>query len=484
MTPFSDDNDITNIVNFCLNIYKLQLEVPRSVPSRIVPVAPQSDDADAVYELHVKRDAKWSSRRMAIAKLGGESGSKSKCFKVIYDDMLVIKIPPSPIKDFSEYISSIRAESRIAVRLAPKIEFVAPGVTALMRKIRNFPKSADISPSELEKKYVRWLEQNRAFQNYLKIDDTFVFFMDLSKHSFLSYVVDRMHDKGMLRGKIREEIAESISLLWDILGFEGKYGPENLSICFDMNKVYSDYATSISVLLRRYALSVSAYERQKWFSIYLAEKKVKKEEYIASPGFVTDLNRMLGKIVRESEEEVAAYRRTVWDYVSQKTFSQNKPKLSGLLTNILRLLASLNESGIAIRDLKPDNLFVVGNTELSAEDYSLGLIDFETAVEFKRKGSDLKGQMIEQPLLGGTPSYAPPSHLFKNEVLISIFGELPRILHFQDWHAALGTIYNVITGDWLFENTRRYLSRIPLAMRQAAKKKKPATKVFRKSSQV
>lgn len=477
---FSEDSGIVSVVEFCLNLYKLQLEAPRTAPSQIVPVESQTEGPDLVYELHVGRDEQWTSRRMAIAPIGEGSGSKSRCFKVIYDNLMVVKIPPSPITEFDEYIRSISAEGRIAVKLAPKIEFVAPGVTAILKKIHAFPDSADLSLSELENRYVLWLEEHPDFQEYLKIRDAFVFFMDLSKNSFLSYIVEKMHDKRLFKSRIREEIIESRNLLWDILGFEGKYGSESLSIYFDMNRVYADYESKVRSLLRQYGsvAAVSPYEKQRWFLLYLADKEI-RESRSASPEVIGQLNLMIRTLTKENKKCVTAYKQAVRDYIAKSIFIQNRPKISGIIINMLSLLASLKESGVAIRDLKPDNLFVVGDSERSAEEYSLGLIDFETAVVFKTADT---GQIILQPLLAGTPSYATPSHLFKNEILSEVFGDLPLILHFQDWQAVIGMIYNAATGGCLFEKTRKILPKISQAARQAVEKKQPLSHVFKKSS--
>ena len=55
-----------------------------------------------IYELRVKHMEDWAKRRMTIGPLGEESGSKSKCYFVIYDVHLVLKTPARPIDDFEE----------------------------------------------------------------------------------------------------------------------------------------------------------------------------------------------------------------------------------------------------------------------------------------------------------------------------------------------------------------------------------------------
>ena len=89
------------IVEFFLNIFKLQMNLPgRAGQYRMI--SEEDAAADQIFELRVKGEDQWISRRMTISPLGEESGSKSKCFKVIYDDMIVIKMPPSPITDFAK----------------------------------------------------------------------------------------------------------------------------------------------------------------------------------------------------------------------------------------------------------------------------------------------------------------------------------------------------------------------------------------------
>ena len=62
----------------------------------------------------------WTKRRMTIGPLGEESGSKSKCYYVIYDVHMVVKIPAKPVTDFEQYIESIKKEVQIVNKLIPK----------------------------------------------------------------------------------------------------------------------------------------------------------------------------------------------------------------------------------------------------------------------------------------------------------------------------------------------------------------------------
>jgi serine/threonine protein kinase len=136
--------------------------------------------------------------------------------------------------------------------------------------------------------------------------------------------------------------------------------------------------------------------------------------------------------------------------------------MAGIITNLLDLLAWLRTKRIAMRDLKPDNLLVAGNPSkfplflMNASEYELGIIDVETAVEFEQS----KYRQIQQPLLGGTPFYATPSHFFNNGVLTGAFHNLAKILHLQDWHATMVMIFKTVTGQLMFDKTARLFADI------------------------
>lgn len=473
------------VLNFFLSLYKLQSGASLHEPSEFLLSDYQSTGPDTIYELRVKRDGKWLSRRMSISPLGEESGSKSKCFKVTYDDILVIKIPPVPIKNFDKYIESINTERRIADRLAPAIECIAPSVSSLLRRVPPFSKEADSDPGEFEKKCIRRLKGSPAFQEYLKIGDTFVFFMNLSKYAFLGNVIEKMHN---IDDKIHAEIMGQTDILWDFMIFEEKYGSGNDSLFFAINKAYSYYEEKVGFLLKQHGefSPIPSYHLKEWFLLHLAGKIVKQGESTLPPEFFDDMNELFEKLLKKNREHFENYQKMIKKYVYNKTFFQNKPLLGGIITNILELLSSLKERGVAIRDLKPDNVFIAADSEISpvlmgaSEKYSIGLIDFETSINFKLQANETLGQ----PLLAATPSYATPSHLFKNEVLDCAFKDLSRILHLQDWQAAIAMIYNVVTGERLVEKTGRTLPRIMKVMRKSLVRKQPMFDVFKKSSRV
>lgn len=473
-----------NVVQFFLRLHRHHFRASKNTPSKVRNVA--SDGSVYTYELEVEREGLPEIRRMAIALIGDGGGSKSRCYKVSYDDLLVVKIPPTPITTFEAYIENINAERRIAAKLAPDREFVVPGVSVIIKRLQNISDSEGLSPIEVERKYIKWLKTHPKNQRFLKIKNTFVFVMDLSKHAFLSEVLDRLHLKGELQAEMRSEIMQCHDLVWDIIAFEEKYGHDVASISFEMPKVFSEYETSIRSFLEMKQKSTlfTTYEKHQWLIDHLAEGYVELNRSEHSMELEKALNEVIHQVMVKNQDVIDSYRATIRDYIRTVKFSQNKAKMAGIVTNITELIACLHQKGLSIRDLKPDNLFVVGSPELnpflfnSADSYSLGLIDFETAVLIKPKNY----KQIEQPLRAGTPSYATPSHMFKNDILIEIFGDLPRILHLQDWYAAVGIIFNIVTGETLFEQTRKWLSKIKEITKNAIEAKKPPAFIVETSS--
>jgi serine/threonine protein kinase len=468
------------IIHYFLSLYKLQLGVERRASHHIDPISPVSN-GDSTYELNVKSGGKWASRRMTIAPLGEDSGSKSKCFKVIYDDVLVVKIPPVPITDFDAYIQQIRAERLIADQLFPHIMCIAPGVSAVLKKIPSFSSISETDAKRCEELCVSRLRTSPGFQEYLKIGEGFAFFMDLSKYSFLSSVITQMHDA---KDKVREEIMSHLDILGDPMSFESVYGKENAALFFNVDTLYAECDEQMTQLIATHGLSSSVppYKKKEWYLRRINDMDVEKSRENLSETFIENLKALLDDFVLHNTSLISDYKHIVETHVHRKIFNQNISQLSGIAANILKLLAGLRKKGIAIRDLKPDNVFIVGDLSASPlflakpQKYSIGLIDFETSVSFK-------GTII-QPLLGGTPSYATPSHLFKNDILLDVFGNLPHILHLQDWYAIIAMMYKTIIGERLFEQTTKLIPEIIRAAKKAAKNGESLIEVFKQGSQI
>ncbi len=474
-TPTQDEKAI---LNFFRDFYAIQLGITEedTYESGIKCLNPNAPGPDHTYEISVVYK-KHKTRRMAIGPLGENSGSKSKCFKVIYDDILVVKIPPSPITDFEEYVENINAERKIVESLSPTIECIAPSVSALLRKIPQFTPSPDLNKDQLEKGYVNLLRKKPWFQDYLKINNSFVFFMNLSRYSFLGHIIENIHDINKV---LHEEILSQFDILWNLMAFEGVYGSESGHIFFTINEIYTEYEDKVKKPLKRYGVKPHAYmfKRKEWFLLTLAGKKIPTESDMPE-SFYKELNIMIAQVVKDNMDGIEEYRDMMRHFIQDKMFKQNKIHFKGIITNILELLFRLKQRGVAIRDLKPDNIFVMSdNFSQDAEKFLLGLIDFETAVIF-----NIKKDKTEQPLLAGTPSYATPSHLVSNDILIKTFGaDLPRILHLQDWHASLAMIYYVVTGNRLFDRARKLVSGTWKIMQQAKSQKISLVEAFKKSS--
>ena len=135
------------------------------------------------YEMRILKDGEWATRRMSIGLLGQGGGSRSKCYYVIYDSHLVIKLPADPIDSFSSYNRQIATEAAIVARLAPR-ECIVPRVSVILAEFQKIAYSDEMSSDELEKKCVHLLEVKPSLQEHVKIGGSFVFFMDLAKHFF------------------------------------------------------------------------------------------------------------------------------------------------------------------------------------------------------------------------------------------------------------------------------------------------------------
>ncbi len=446
------DGDEDQIIRYFLNLFRIQLGAPETAVVEYELMETVMEAKNKVFELRIRHDGEWAKRRMTIGPLGEESGSKSKCYYVIFDVHIVIKIPPKPITDCSVYIDNIRKEGEIVARLLPR-ECLIPRVAVILRRIRQFHDEDSLSPEKMESRYIRWLTNSPEAQNYLKIGSTFVFFMDLSKYFFLAHIIDQLHN---IVEKSSEEILSNPDIIWNAHEFAGRYGQRNSSICFKMQDVYHAFEAD----LRRHfeqgekKIVIPSYQLKAWFLGHLAGKEVSLEE---SPQ-AESVNMCIKEILSNQAQTVSEYQETLKQHLRDMMFIRNKNQIAGIVVNLLELLAWLGEKQVAMRDLKPDNLLVAGDRSqyprflLNPEQFSIGLIDVETAVYY---GTEEGG--IKQPQLGGTPFYATPSHLIKNDWLEKIFGDLTTVLHLQDWHATIAIIYKVVTGATLFERTGRLL---------------------------
>jgi hypothetical protein len=460
-----------DIVRFFLHLYRQQVGAGPETAAEFSQLNGVSAGPNLVYELRVKHGGDWMKRRMTIGPLGEDSGSKSKCYYVIFDQHLVVKIPPKPVRDFEDYVASIKKEGHIVERLAPK-ECIVPKVSVILSQVHQLAQVTEPPAELIEEKYIAWLRKNPEYQDYLKIKGTFVFFMDLSRYYFLGHIIDGFHNLGEAT---RAEINSTAELVRYPAKFKERYGDENESVGFEIRDLYHQCEASIRQLLNSSGKSstVTDYRIQAWFVTYLEKRDIGEADPGLPPDLVAGIISTFMRLFEKYREPVEAYTRAVRSFVRRLSLEQNRLPIAGILTNLLDLLAWLREKQVAMRDLKPDNLLVAGDSQnypaflRSPADYSLGFIDVETAVFFGRANEDT----IRQPLLGGTPFFATPSHLFPNSALAACFGDASRVLHFQDWQAVLVMIYKAVTGELLFDRTATHFAdiknRVVSAMRQA-----------------
>lgn len=472
-----------DIVGYFLNLFKRQIGADPDAPVEYVPLMSKNSGPNHIYELRVKHMEDWAKRRMTIGPLGEESGSKSKCYYVIYDVHMVVKIPVKPVTDFDQYIGSIKKEAHIVNKLIPK-ECIIPKVSVVLGMIHSFPHSDDLPPDRLEEKYIDWMRKSPEYQDYLKINNTFVYIMDLSKYYFLSNILNELHD---IKHLIAREITENAEIIWDPAKFKGRYGTENDAI-FEIRDVYNQSAVNVRRLVDRAGITttVSDYQIQSWFIVHLADGLITANGSGYPENFINDVNRLFKKAIHDHADVVEVYRKTIKNYIYMSSFEQNKAQMAAIITNLLDILAWFRNKRVSMRDLKPDNLFVAGDPARyplflrSVGEFSLGIIDVETAVDFEKS----KYTKTKQPLLGGTPFYATPSHFIKNDILTLKFGSLGKILHLQDWHATLVMIYKVITGELLFDQTAKLFGELRNMMIQANRADANGNEIFEEASRM
>lgn len=453
-------SDKERVLNFFFHLFRQQTGADPNAPTQLVLIETRPTCPNETYEMRILHGNDWVSRRMSIGLLGQGGGSRSKCFYVIYDSHMVLKIPPQPIPYFTTYHQQIADEARIVSRLAPR-ECIVPRISVILKALQTIPDSESMSDDELEDKYVNLLQGNPSYQEYLMIGPTFAFFMDLARHFFLSTTLDEIH-RGSQRLVI--EALKHHELLWDQHGFVCRYGEEAGAVCHDLQEAYYQSENRMRRLVEQAGVEdrVSTFQFKQWFVTHLAGEKIEADEPKLPHELIDRINRLLYKMIKSNQEHVNLYRRRVRAYIDETRFSQHRSQIENLAANTLDLLAWIGEKGLALRDLKPENLFVAGNPDMypvflsDTEQFSIGLIDVETAVVIDAQKAD----QIPQPQLAGTPLYATPSHLLSNVVLQQVYQNLRQILHLQDWYATIAIIFKIICGENLFATTARVFPEI------------------------
>ncbi len=475
---------IPEIEEFFLNLYRFHMGATSEDPGKIERTSVSGSGLEIVYKLHVQVNGEWKYRGMSIAPVGEDAGSKSKCYYVIFDEHLVIKIPARPIKDFSEYLRGIRYENGIVHKLTPR-ECIIPNLSVIMRKYRLLPDADCLSPQALEQRYVEMLESSTEYHDCLKIGGHFAFFMNLSRYYFLSHVLHRLHEA---KNKIREMVISDAELLLDCQEFENKYGSRNGWICTALQKLFLRFDEGVQRIETQFNAPVRASERQKknWLFAHLTLQDISAQGISMPDKMLTAIENLLYEVTDQETELIMTYRKLADKYAQIRLFKRTRPKLEGIITNLLELLVWMRDKGVAMRDLKPDNLFVAGDPQnyprflSSASEYTIGLIDLETAVDYKPADR----RSAAQPSLGGTPAYATPSHYFPNKIINEIYQDLPSVFHFQDWYATIAIIYEAVIGKKLFKQTSRQIRALLKHLNKRIREKRPLKDIYQEENRL
>ncbi len=464
LTPMGSESmpvtDKEQVLKFFFKLFKQQVGADPNAPTQLTLIESRPTCPNETYEMRVMHNNEWDTRRMSIGLLGQGGGSRSKCYYVIYDSHLVLKIPSVPIPGFTAYHQQIAAEARIVARLSPR-QCIVPRVAVILKAVHSIAGGENLSEEELEKKYVHLLGLHPDYQDYLKIGPSFAFFMDLARHFFLSTTLDEMHSGHK---RLVNEALKQQDLLWDQHGFVCRYGEDAGSVCHELQEAYYRCEGRLRQLVEEAHLDedIPTFRLKQWFVTHLAGEKIDPDAQALPEEFIERVNRLLFKVTKDHHQQVERYRQGVRGYIREIQFSQHRVQLESLSTNTLDLLAWIGTKGLALRDLKPENLFVAGNPEAyplflnDINKFSIGLIDVETSVVIDADDPD----NIPQPQMAGTPLYATPSHLVSNVVLEEVYGDVRTILHLQDWYATIAIIYKIVTGENLFAITARVFPEI------------------------
>ena len=415
---------------------------------------------------------------MTLAPIGEGTGSKSQCFYVIFDTHMVVKIPPAPLTDFEDYIAQVQAETQIMARLAPKI-CVIPNLAVILRRIHTFPDADGVPPAQLEDRYVRWLRKFPENQRFLTIGGSFVFFMDLARYYFLSHVAANFHGK---EADLAEEIKADIDILSDVSLFESKYGHRGGELWPAFHKAYESFREELNGAIAQAdePVSLSDWNIKELYLASMAGREPGLARLNVSAEFRSLLENWLEQTAKSRTPLKQGYQQMLNHYTESRLFNRSRPLMGGMVTNLLALLAWIDDKKIGLRDLKPDNLLVAGNPDdyphflTFAQEYAIGLIDLETAVDFGNESA----AGIPQPQLGGTPLYCTPSHFFSNALLQNLYNDLPLVFHLQDWYAMIAIIFGVVTGEHLFRSTAYQTPMMMKSIKQTAAQKGDLKKRF------
>ncbi|MCF8079471.1 MAG: hypothetical protein K9K88_09350 [Desulfobacterales bacterium] len=463
------------VVRYFSRIYRIQVGAHADTPGRIEPLEQEPGISDRRFRLGVQTGGNWKWRYMTIRPIGEDTGSKSQCFYVIYDTHIVVKIPPVPIRDFSDYIRRIQFEAEIVRVLAPQ-KCIIPNVSVILRMVHRLDDRRPRSEQQIEEDYLRLAERSPGLQQCLKIEKEFAFFMDLSRDYFLSHALS-----GPARENLNAVMAEDARLIDDCGGFEIRFGVEHTWICLEIQNLYRKFANMLrSGMSEADRRAVGAHQEKEWFYLRLIDPSAELRG--GSDGAARAAGELLTHLFESGKKSVVAYRGIARPHAEQICFNRTHLIKEALSSNLMDLLAWLEQRRVALRDLKPDNLLVCGEPARypgflkSAGDFSIGLIDLETAVFCPTDGNSRPAQ----PQLGGTPTYATPSHFLPNKILERIYPDLWEVFFLQDMHAVVGIIFRVVTARGLFPKSSELFPEFLQALKESSSRQDAMEEVYRR----
>jgi serine/threonine protein kinase len=468
-----ETSDLRDIALFFLELFKVQNGLGKDVPARYTLTETSASQKMKVFELGVKGGSDWHTRRMSVGPLGEDAGSKSKCFYVIYDTHMVVKIPPIPVTDMGKYVKDIRREVQIATHLSP-VTCIVPMVSVVLKKVKQLPYASILTQEQLEKRYIRLVEEKPQYREYLKIGDRFAFFMELTNNFFLGRVIDELHAS---KDHIGNEILQAPEVVWDQAAFTTRYGLASLFVFEGLQTLYQIFEAEVHRIINAsgQGLKIHTFQIKDWFLTCIAGEKVNWEENEIRDALILKIEDGFSTVIKGNRKYIDDLIQLMKTQLETKAFLKSHQQIENIASNTLQLLCLLKSKGIALRDLKPDNLFLDSDPDnypvflKNQSDFSIGVIDVETAVSLV----PLSDGTIEQPLLGGTPLYATPLHLLKNKTISDYFGSLADAFYIQDWFATIAIIFKAITGKNLFPRAARSFPKILKILKAGGSKSNP-----------
>jgi serine/threonine protein kinase len=478
-----ETSDLRDIALFFLNLYKVQNGLEKDAPARFTMTDASKFQKMKIFELSVKGSSDWLTRRMSVGPLGEETGSKSKCFYVIYDTHMVVKIPPAPVTDMEKYVRDIRREVQITAHLSP-VACIVPMVSVVLKKVKKLPYESSLTQEQLEKQYIRLVEENPEYQEYLKIRDRFAFFMELTNSFFLGRVIDELHESKDNTGN---EIREAPDVAWNQEAFTTRYGLASLPVFEGLQTLYQLCEAETRRILKESAHGekVHTFQIKNWFLAYISGESRHLEEKGFDEALLARIKEGFSTVFKSNQKHVDDLIQLLKTQQETKAFSKSRQQIQNIASNMLQLLCLLKERRLVLRDLKPDNLFLDADPDnypgflKNKAAFSIGVIDVETAVSLKPAHDGT----IAQPLLGGTPLYATPLHLLRNRTIYANFGNLADALHLQDWFATMAIIFKAVTGRNLFPRAARSFPAILKILKSSRDRTDPDEAIVKAMSQ-